>query len=129
VIAGLSAIASQGYPLIAVLFADTQPDFAIIETLADAGFYGVTLDTMDKRHGSLRHWLNHEELQDFVEKTDECGLLSGLAGSLAADDIAALLPLQADYLGFRGALCSKSERTAGLDEAQIAEIRRLLQDE
>ena len=34
--------------LIAVLFADTQPDLAVIDSLKNAGFNGVMLDTMNK---------------------------------------------------------------------------------
>lgn len=125
-IEALAAIARQGSALIAVLFADTRPDFALIETLAKAGFRGVMLDTMDKGQGSLTKLMTTEELQRFVGMAKACSLLTGLAGSLAVADIAELLPLQADYLGFRGALCRQHRRTAQLDELQIAEIRRLL---
>ena len=125
-ITALAAVASQGKALIAVLFADTRPDFTIIETLAGAGFRGVMLDTMDKRRGSLTRLLTLAELQQFIRLSKDYSLLSGLAGSLAESDIAGLLPLNADYLGFRGALCRGSQRTAQLDAEQIARIRQLL---
>ena len=53
-------------------------------------------------------------------------LLCGLAGSLRLDDIARLAPLQADYLGFRGALCVQQQRTAQLDEVRLRQIRDAL---
>jgi len=124
----LATISQQGYALIAVLFADTGPDFNVIEPLARAGFRGVMLDTMDKRQGSLTRLMTFEALQQFVETAKAYSLLCGLAGSLRAADIAMLLPLNADYLGFRGALCRQHCRTSQLDPMQIAEISRLLTD-
>ncbi|MGZ5000814.1 MAG: (5-formylfuran-3-yl)methyl phosphate synthase [Methylomonas sp.] len=128
-IVSLSHIARQGHALIAVLFADTRPDFSVIATLAEAGFKGVMLDTMDKQRGSLTALMSSDELRQFVENAKVHSLLTGLAGSLAASDIAALLPLQADYLGFRGALCRQRSRTAELDENQVIEIKKLLKSE
>lgn len=118
------AVLAQQHRLIAVLFADAGPDFALIEALAQAGFRGVMLDTMDKNAGSLRRWLGLKDLQTFVKLAKTHSLLVGLAGSLRIDDIAELLPLQADYLGFRGALCRAHQRTAVLDKQQIAAIRQ-----
>ena len=125
-ITALSALAGQGHALIAVLFADTGVDFAIIPALALAGFRGVMLDTMDKSQGRLTQLLSLGELQGFVQVARDNSLLTGLAGSLAFSDIADLLPLHADYLGFRGALCHHACRTAQLDEQQIMRIRQKL---
>lgn len=125
-ISSMSDIARQGHALIAVLFADTRPDVSIIPALAEAGFNGVMLDTMDKQRGSLTELMAIDELRQFVEIAKSHALLTGLAGSLAIGDIAGLLPLNADYLGFRGALCRQRCRTAALDETQIAQIRGLL---
>ncbi|MDD1620757.1 MAG: (5-formylfuran-3-yl)methyl phosphate synthase [Methylococcaceae bacterium] len=122
----LAGMARQGRALIAVLFADTHPDFSLIETLASAGFRGVMLDTMDKRRGSLTDLMAIDELQEFVRTAKACSLLTGLAGSLKASDIGELLPLDADYLGFRGALCRERNRTAALDEGQVLKIKELL---
>lgn len=124
----LAGIARQGQALIAVLFADTEPDFTMIETLADAGFRGVMLDTMDKQRGSLTELMAIDELQQFVQAAKACEMLTGLAGSLKVNDIADLLPLNADYLGFRGALCRQNRRTSALDEGQVLEIKELLKN-
>lgn len=120
----LGILAKQGYALIAVLFADSQPDLAVIQALQQAGFAGVMLDTMHKNLGSLTQHMSPAELQAFVNTAKAAGLISGLAGSLTKEDISVLLPLRADYLGFRGALCKQSQRTAGLDSQQIADIRQ-----
>ncbi len=118
----LAAICQQGHQLIAVLFADTALDFDIITTLKKAGFCGVMLDTMDKSKGSLLDALPYSTIETFVKKAHAEQLLCGLAGSLKQTDIAKLLPLNSDYLGFRGALCTHSNRTAQLDKLAIDAI-------
>ena len=112
--------------LIAVLFADTQPDFAIITALQQAGFAGVMLDTMDKHKGSLTQVMTHADIAQFVALAKSHLLLCGLAGSLRLIDIAALIPYQADYLGFRGALCEQHQRTGQLNQQAIAQIKQRL---
>lgn len=117
---------AREHALIAVLFADTRPDFAVIDSLRQAGFSGVMLDTMDKRLGSLTQLMTQAELKTFVDQAKAAGFLTGLAGSLKMADIEQLLPLDADYLGFRGALCREHCRTAELDEGRVLDIRRRL---
>jgi len=125
-IAKLAELSGQGLRLIAVLFADATPDFDIVAVIAQAGFSGVMLDTMDKLRGSLLSVLDRKKLAAFVGSAKSQGLLVGLAGSLRQQDIAELLPLQPDYLGFRGALCRQHERTARLDPAALARIRQAI---
>lgn len=120
---GLQASCQSGHALIAVLFADTNPDFSILGTLASAGFRGVMLDTMNKQLGSLTQVMAFEKLRAFVELASKLGLLSGLAGSLRAADIPDLLAINPDYLGFRGALCNGHNRKAGLKVGQIDKLK------
>ena len=88
------------------------------------------LDTRHKQQGSLTQIMTLQQLQEFVALSHSHVLLCGLAGSLAISDIKILLPLNADYLGFRGALSGRDAcRTAKLDQRQIAEIRRLVSNE
>lgn len=112
--------------LIAVLFADTQPDFAIISALKTAGFKGVMLDTMNKQRGSLTDVMTQAEINEFVRLAKLQGLLCGLAGSLKLTDIKTLLPFQVDYLGFRGALCEQQHRTGQLNPEAIAQIKQAI---
>lgn len=122
VIVKLQSLTQQSLKLIAVLFADQQPDFKTIEQLSLAGFTGVMLDTMDKSNGSLTQLMSLAEIQNFVQLAKQHHLLCGLAGSLRKADITALLPLHADYLGFRGALCTAHQRTAELDPVAMQAI-------
>ncbi len=121
----LSALAdiSQQYRLIAVLFADTQPDLSIIQPLAETGFKGVMLDTMDKNCGSLTDVMSMETIRLFVSQARQNSLLTGLAGSLRARHIEMLMPLKPDYLGFRGALCQQHQRQQHLDVSKAKALQ------
>ena len=111
----LNQLSEKGFQLIAVLFADTQPEYKIIKTLKQHGFTGVMLDTMDKSKGSLLEIMQMADIESFVNSANHFQLLSGLAGSLKIADIPELIDLDADYLGFRGALCEGQNRKAKLD--------------
>ena len=126
VIIKLHRLTQQSLKLIAVLFADQQPDFNTIEQFALAGFTGVMLDTMDKSNGSLTQVMQLADIKHFVHIAKRHHLLCGLAGSLRKTDISTLLLLQADYLGFRGALCTDHQRTAGLDPTALLAIKTAL---
>ncbi len=120
----LAPIARSGDAgLIAVLFADRDPDFALIDQAAGFGFHGVMLDTAQKGSGRLRDHLDADRLSLFVQRARDAGLLVGLAGSLSIADIAPLAALAPDYLGFRGALCGSKGRTGQLDPAALRAIR------
>lgn len=122
-VAALGQACAQRVPLIAVLFADQQPDLDCLLDLAAAGFHGVMLDTADKTAGRLLQHVSIKTLRTFVQRAHGLGLLTGLAGSLRIEDISTLLPLSADYLGFRGALCVERRRTGPMSMAAIAAAR------
>jgi uncharacterized protein (UPF0264 family) len=119
----LSALTVQNNALIAVLFADTQPELNILDLLKEAGFKGVMLDTMNKQQGSLTRQMTKMEIAQFVTQAKARRLICGLAGSLRLEDIPGLMPYQPDYLGFRGALCLQHNRVGQLNEQAVARIR------
>jgi (5-formylfuran-3-yl)methyl phosphate synthase len=121
----LGAAARDGIRLVAVLFADRAPDLGLVARCAEAGFYGVMLDTADKSAGPLARHLSVTILARFVASARRHGLLAGLAGSLTVADVPLLLPLRPDYLGFRSAL-TVGGRSAPLDAAAVARLRALL---
>ncbi|MFA5983304.1 MAG: (5-formylfuran-3-yl)methyl phosphate synthase [Methylococcaceae bacterium] len=114
--------------LIAVLFADCQPNFDILPTLKEAGFKGVMLDTANKTQGSLLDVMALSEISRFVSAAKQEQLFCGLAGSLKIKDISRLMPLQPNYLGFRGALCHLHNRTEALDSLAIKAVKKTLTD-
>jgi dihydroneopterin aldolase len=117
---------AQSTKLIGVMFADRGPDRALVSLLAQAGFAGAMIDTADKGQGRL---LDHFDLLALVHFVNACrahGLLAGLAGSLEAPDVARLVPLASDFLGFRGALCGSVGRGGRIDGEAARRIRDLI---
>jgi dihydroneopterin aldolase len=98
----------------------------LLERLRQAGFAGAMLDTARKGAGRLLDVMDIASLAGFVAACRTHGLMAGLAGSLEPPDIPRLLPLAADYLGFRGALCVGGERAAPLDPAAFRLVRELI---
>jgi (5-formylfuran-3-yl)methyl phosphate synthase len=118
--------ASKGIKLVIVLFAENYQQVGSVRSLMQTGISGIMLDTKEKKGKSLKTILNNNELEKFVETAKEFDLLTGLAGSLKFDDIAQLLPIKSDYLGFRGALCSESNRIKSINTVQVEKIRNAI---
>lgn len=116
--------AEQG--LIAVCFADRFDPTPILATLAEGGCRGVMVDTADKHSGCLTELWTSPRIARFVALAREHGLLCGLAGKLGLQDIPSLIGYQADYLGFRSALCGGGDRRGGLDRQAFMRIRGAL---
>ena len=123
--AALKALARKTR-LVAVMFADEPYDLELVDALAEAAFAGAMLDTARKTGKTLRDWRTEEELREFVHRAKAHGLLTGLAGSLRREDILPLLTIEPDYLGFRGALCSGSNRNQNFDAEAFTGIRRAI---
>lgn len=123
---GMARLA-RSMQLVAVMFADGtfHPE---VQDMADAGFYGVMLDTATKDGRSLREVYTSEQLQDFVRQARQHALLVGLAGALQVQDIYELLRYQPDYLGFRSALCANGMRTMRIAHDQAMHVCRLLHE-
>lgn len=111
--------------LVAVFFADAEPDFDLLPEIAGCGFWGAMIDTADKSAGGLRRHLDEAAAGAFVRRARALGLATGLAGSLKLEDVGPLAALEPDYLGFRGALCS-GVRTGRMSEPAVARIRSAL---
>ncbi|EIJ43063.1 hypothetical protein BegalDRAFT_2204 [Beggiatoa alba B18LD] len=122
----LEPLTQRGGKLIAVLFADQQPNLATLFEFAQAGFTGVMLDTANKQKGNLTHYLNNSELGFFVKQTQSLGLINGLAGSIGLANIPQLMILSPFYLGFRGALCVAQQRQAVLQAHAVKQIREAM---
>lgn len=114
------------HKVVAVLFADREPPLERLGEFADSGFRGVMLDTAEKGGGGLLNHINLNQLDRFVSEVRALDMLSGLAGSLRLEDIPKLHYLLPDYLGFRGALCERHERTAGIAPHRLREIHDAL---
>nr|WP_255617252.1 (5-formylfuran-3-yl)methyl phosphate synthase [Aurantimonas sp. VKM B-3413] len=121
--------------LVAVFFADGDPDFDLLPLLAEAGFAGAMIDTIGKTGGEgapagggpkgLLSHLSVASLGSFLERARGLGLMTGLAGSLEPPDVPRLLVLEPDYLGFRGALAA-GRRDGPVDLPAVRRIAGLI---
>ena len=111
--------------LIAVCFADRFDPTPLLPLLSTQGFHGVMIDTAEKQNGRLTDLWTLDRLGRFVDQAQLLGLVCGLAGRLTLDDIPSLLPLNADYLGFRSALCVAG-RTSRVDREAMLRARDAL---
>lgn len=122
----LDALAHCGANVVPVLVADDGVDIALTQqALARNAFPALMVDTADKGRGSLLQRRPLGELAAFVIAVRAHGCLAGLAGSLRAEDATALLELEPDFAGFRGAL-TRGERAERLDPRKVRELRRRL---
>jgi uncharacterized protein (UPF0264 family) len=112
--------------LVAVMFADLEPDFGLIEHMAAAGFAGVLLDTAGKNNGAIVEHMTHGRMVQFVALARANALFAGLAGSLRLEHIAPLCAVAPDIMGFRGALCAGSQRKGALDMVSTRAVARAL---
>jgi uncharacterized protein (UPF0264 family) len=97
-----------------------------------AGADIAMLDTLSKNGRNLFDFIDVEQLRKFVSKTHKYNLFAALAGSLKPEDIKILRDLGVDVVGFRGAVCSNSDRKNGVLEVnrvrEIVEISNQLND-
>lgn len=77
----------------------------------------VLIDTYRKDGRGLLDHLSRQDLQSFISEMRKNGTQVALAGSLQLRDIPRLLPLQPDWLAFRGAACDGGrEASISLDK-------------
>jgi FolB domain-containing protein len=120
------SVLTRANKIVAVMFADQEPDGTLLSLAAECGFAGAMLDTARKGSGRLLDHASVAFLQDYVDQCRSLGLMSGLAGSLEPPDIPRLLLLAPDLLGFRGALCAGGERAGRIDPRCVRVVRELI---
>jgi uncharacterized protein (UPF0264 family) len=83
------------------------------------------LDTAGKAGGSLLDAMSPPALQRVANRVHAAGGRLGLAGSLRLADIARVLPLGPDIVGFRGAAC-EGGREGRLMASRVRALREEL---
>ena len=121
-----------GVAVIAGAYADAArmpsrplPPRLIARVAAEAGVAGCLVDTGVKDGRGLLHWLAPEAIAGLADEARAAGLLFAVAGSLAADDIAAVRALGPDIVGVRSAACRDGRRDGPLDRARVRRLHGL----
>ncbi|MEJ2280545.1 MAG: (5-formylfuran-3-yl)methyl phosphate synthase [Candidatus Bathyarchaeota archaeon] len=85
---------------------------------------GVLIDVKIKDvKSNLFNFFKINQLKDFVISAHSRNLLVALAGSLRKQDIESVYNLGADIIGFRGALCTNTDRLNGkLEKEKVVEF-------
>lgn len=121
-IEAIASLAGQT-KLIGVLFADRQPDFALLDVLARHGFNGAMIDIAGKAGERLFDYLPPEDIPSIVERS----IKVGFAGGLEAPDVPRLLLSAPDFLGFSSALRARPD--GPIDREAVIRIRALIPGE
>ncbi|KXB07408.1 hypothetical protein AKJ52_00215 [candidate division MSBL1 archaeon SCGC-AAA382C18] len=94
----------------------------------EAGVDYVMIDTAIKDGKPVTEFLTLEQLENFVNKAHSLDLKAALAGSLGREEISQLKKLEPDVIGVRGAVCREKDRTKGMSEELIRDLRNILED-
>jgi uncharacterized protein (UPF0264 family) len=124
------AAASRGHAparFIAVAYADvgragTVSPYSMPGLAVRSGAAGILLDTHSKDGIGLLGWMEPEDLERWVEEARSQGLLTGLAGGLALDDLERVSRASPDVVGVRGAACIGG-REGRVDREQVRTLR------
>ena len=110
--------------LIAVFFADKfLPSKNDMMILRASGFYGVMIDTANKKSGNLFDHTTYNVINKFLKIATSLKLMAGIAGSINESHINDLLQLNPNYMGFRGALCkNKKIRNSNISVIAVKNI-------
>ena len=122
----LQGVTQAGTKLMAVLFAESTYPESLIETIKQAGFIGVMLDTAKKNGLTLMDYYSEEQRITFAQIVFKHHLQFGLAGSLKLHHIAKMKEISPTYIGFRGGVCDDNQRELSLNAEKIKAIHKTL---
>ncbi len=106
----LKKISSLNIKKVGVLFADRAPDINQIINICKLDYDGLMIDTIDKSSKCTLDLLNNNLINNFVEKCHKENKFCGISGSMSYDNIEYAMKFKPDFIGYRGALCSSSNR-------------------
>jgi (5-formylfuran-3-yl)methyl phosphate synthase len=114
--------------IIAVAYADaaqagTATAEAIVQAAVKSKCAGVLLDTHQKNGRGLFSLIGDIGVASWLDCARSAGLLSAVAGSLDASDIARVSALNPDVIGARGAAC-EGGRDGVVSRERVAALRR-----
>ncbi len=104
-------------------FGGLEPD-DLLKAAGDANCQVVMVDTAIKDGKSLFDAMTIDELADFVAAGHKRGMLVALAGSVKTEHLETLHELGPDIVGIRGVVCSKADRTTGIQLKLVREFMK-----
>jgi uncharacterized protein (UPF0264 family) len=111
---------------VAVMYADHAvaespvPD-AVVDAAIATGCRVVLVDTFKKRAGcSLFDSLSITELVELKRRSQTAGLEFAIAGQLRVEHGSAIMDIEPDIVGIRGAACLQSDRRSRIDRACVS---------
>ncbi|MBM3351014.1 MAG: hypothetical protein FJY53_04410 [Betaproteobacteria bacterium] len=119
----LKSLADSKVKLIAVLFAEYEYPDNLIAAIADAGFYGLMIDTAHKNGETFMRYIPDEKMKALSSQIIERGLVFGLAGSLKVEHVAKVKQYNPGYMGFRGGVSTQLQRNMPLDGEKLRQCR------
>lgn len=122
----LQSVCATGLKLVAVLFAEFTYPAGLIAAIANAGFYGVMLDTVEKNGKTFLDYMTMHEVAAMFKQAHSQGIMNGIAGSLCLQHVAIAKALEPDFIGFRGGVCVRNLRKAALAPEMVCAIREAI---
>ena len=83
------------------------------------------LDTAIKDGKNIFDFATVEKLQEFVDCAHSQGLKTVIAGSIRPRHLREALKVGSDFLGFRGAVCTRGEASQAKTETLHRELKRV----
>ncbi len=127
------ALEGSDTKLIAATFADSHLyegiDPALVVKLGkESRSDGILIDTLIKDGRNLFDFIQEPTLKDLVLEAKEAGMSTALSGALKVTDLHALVRINPDIVGVRGAVCTNGDRESGnVVASAVAALRDELQ--
>ena len=118
----LNEINLNGCAPVCVILIDDTKEIRYLDHLCEIGYKGVMLDTINKKQSKIFDILSEKECISFVNESRKLGMTSGLAGSLALNDLSKLTIINPDFIGFRGQLCKEQSSRFSLDRDAVIKL-------
>ncbi len=106
----LEKISSLEIKKVGVLFADRKLDINHVIKVCKLNYDGLMIDTVEKSSKCTLDLLNNDLLSNFVRECHKSNKFCGISGSMTYDKIECAMGFKPDFIGYRGALCSSSDR-------------------
>jgi len=106
----LKRIASLNIKKVGVLFADKALDINQIKNVCKLNYDGLMIDTINKSSKCTLDLLDNNLINNFVEVCRKANKFCGISGSMSYENIECAMKFKPDFIGYRGALCSSTNR-------------------